>query len=94
MQIRPPEWHLRADCPVCGQRSLLLVACPSCEHVAVVCEEGEGTAFIDTRVTPTSSAVVPEETMCPKCKEYRLQGFANATSTQILSIGLMTHDYY
>ena len=80
MQIRPPEWRLRADCP-CGEGALLLVACPACEHVAAVCEE-EGTAFVDARVTSTSVAADAETTACPRCAGCLLKEFSNATSDQ------------
>lgn len=61
MRIRPPEWGLRAVCPVCHQGSSVLVACPNCEQVVVICEE-EGTAFIDTRAVSTLVAVDAQKT--------------------------------
>ena len=72
MQISDPEWHLVVQCPVCEQgSSLLLVACPDCAHVAVLCVE-EGTAFVSPTKVSVSGASDPERTLCPTCSKHVL----------------------
>jgi hypothetical protein len=77
---------------MCGQGSLLLVACPACGHVAAACEE-EGTAFVDARVTSTSVAVDAEKTACPGCGGCLMKDFSNTTSGHLEAAGLVLSDY-
>jgi hypothetical protein len=69
-----------------------LVACPKCEHVAVVCSE-EGTAFGDARVPGAESALDTAETPCPNCGIHMISEFPTADSAQIKRAGLRPGEY-
>src|SRR5690606_20248087 len=56
MKVRAPVWRLRTSCPVCLQgECLLFLACGSCGHVVLICEE-EGSAFLDPRNVASTTA--------------------------------------
>jgi hypothetical protein len=92
VELQPTEWRLRTSCPDCQQGSLLLVACPGCSHVAVVCEE-DGLAFADVQAVRTV-AWGDGDVSCPQCGKHQLKSFAAATSAQLLGSGLTLADYY
>ena len=92
VELQPTEWRLRTSCPDCQQGSLLLVACPNCSHVAVVCEE-DGLAFADVQAVRTV-AWGDGDVSCPQCGKHQLKSFAAATSAQLLGSGLTLADYY
>ncbi len=92
MKIRPPKWQLRRACPVCEQAELVLVACPECSHIAVVCAE-EGSAFHNVLTVVLDSAVDPESVRCPQCAGPLMSTFKPATSDQIRTAGLEPTDY-
>jgi hypothetical protein len=92
MEIRQPQWQLRRACPVCEQGGLVLVACPDCSHIAVICAE-EGSGFHSVHTIAAESAVDPESARCPQCGRPLLSAFKDATSDQILSAGLSPSDY-
>jgi hypothetical protein len=93
VQIRDPEWHLVVPCPVCEQgSSLLLVVCPGCAHIAVVCAE-ERSAFVSPAKVSASGASDPERTLCPSCSKHVLAKFRSASSQEIQSAGLRQGDY-
>jgi hypothetical protein len=92
VELRPPHWYLRRDCPVCEQRGLLLVACPDCAHVAAICAE-EGAAFQSASAIASELAADPESVHCPHCAGPLLSAFTPATSNQILAAGLGVGDY-
>ena len=92
MEIRQPQWQLRRVCPVCEQGGLVLVACPECSHVAVICDE-EGLGFQNVRTIAPEWAVDPESVQCRQCGRALLSAFRDATSDQILSAGLSPTEY-
>jgi hypothetical protein len=92
MEIRQPEWHLRAPCPVCEQGGLLIVVCPECSHVAAICAE-EGSAFANAKQIGTAVAVNPQSAHCPTCHGPSLVEFRVATSDEIQRAGLRSSEY-
>ena len=94
MQTVPPQWWLKQVCPVCKQgASLALVSCPKCGHIAIVCDEGEGTAFADARRISAAERVDERKTLCPICARVVLAEFSPATSDQLLAAGFTKDDY-
>lgn len=92
MEFRKPTWRLRALCPVCSQGSCLaLVSCPTCSHLAVVCEE-EGSVFLDPKTLAPASGTCDDLT-CPSCAGPRVSEFATATDTRVQASGLTVADY-
>ena len=67
MEIRQPQWRLRRVCPVCVQGGLVLVACPECSHIAVICAEkafraatsDEILVLVSARSTTSNQAAIP-----------------------------------
>jgi hypothetical protein len=93
MYIDRPRWQLLALCPECGQPSLILVACPACSHVSVICAE-EGSAFVNPRIALSKqSAVWPDSTPCPGCGAHVLSDFALATGEEIQQAGHRVGEY-
>lgn len=78
----------------CGKllARLVLVACPDCSHIAVICAE-EGSGFQNLRTIEPELAVDPESVHCQQCGRSLLSAFTDATSDQILSAGLSPTDY-
>jgi len=88
-----PIWHLEGFCPICEQgESLVLCACPNCQHIGIICAE-EGAGFIDAKVVAKETAVEPENIFCPVCAEVKLLDFENATSEQIRAAGFQVGKY-
>jgi hypothetical protein len=77
---------------VCEQGGLVLVACPECSHVAVICAE-EGLGFQSVHTVAAESAVELGSARCPQCGRPLLSAFRDATSDEILSAGLSPTDY-
>ena len=92
MEIRQPRWQLRQACPVCEQGGLVLVACPQCSHIAVICAE-EGSGFESARMIEPESAVDPKSVSCAQCGRWPLSAFRDATADQILGAGLRPAEY-
>ena len=94
MIVESPRWQLLHVCAVCGQGSALtLVACPSCAHVAVVCDE-EGSGFPAPRETLASDDAVDQaSTACRGCGVRLLSDFAPATASQIRAAGYEVGEY-
>jgi hypothetical protein len=91
--VDSPIWHLVTACPVCGQGSaLVIVACPRCAHVSLVCDE-EGSAFRDVRPLLTDLAVDPTHTQCPVCSSVPLCDFINASDSQVRGAGIGPDEY-
>ncbi len=89
MRVNRPSWTLRRPCPVCDQgQALLLVACPECEALALVCLE-EGAVFAG--VTDTDAA--PPDATCGECGRHAIEEFEDATDEQIQRAGLTAADY-
>lgn len=92
VQIQDSRWHLKRNCPICEQgSSLLLVSCPSCDHLAVRCEE-EGTFFM----TPDEDTIVVSARIsmeCPTCGKKTTSEFVPATDEVIRAAGLSTDDF-
>jgi hypothetical protein len=92
MQIDPPAWWLNRPCPVCDQGScLVLVACPNCRAIIVVCDE-EGSVFPDPRNLDPISALGAEDP-CPSCGKVAANAFVLATSDQITEAGFVWGEY-
>ena len=79
MKIVQPSWNLKAQCPCCGQGSLLIVACNNCGHLAAECEE------INTFFPDIHKLEAIENHHCSICKGQR---FSVATSAQIQKVGV------
>jgi hypothetical protein len=77
---------------VCGQGGLVLVACPECSHIAVICAE-EGSAFQNVQTIVSELAVNAEAVPCPACGGPFLIAFRAATSDEILGAGVRPIDY-
>jgi hypothetical protein len=92
MEMRQPQWQLRRICPVCGQAGLVLVACPECSHIAVICAE-EGSAFQNVQTIVSESALDAEAVRCPQCGGPLLSVFKPATFDEILNAGVRPIDY-
>ena len=93
MKAQNPIWTLKKICPVCEQgESLVLVACPHCETVSVVCDE-EGTGYFNTSEITTDASVDPSKAVCIKCGGVVLADFQVASSLQIEKAGLKQCDY-
>lgn len=94
MKVRNPTWWLRKRCPVCDQGSaLVLVACPTCSSVAVVCAEGEGSAYMDPHLIAAELVVDPDVVRCRVCAQTLLCNFVHATSAQIRAALISVDDY-
>ena len=61
----------------------MLVACPECSHIAVICAE-EGSAFQNVQSIVSELAVNAEAVPCPACDGPFLSAFRAATSDEIL----------
>ena len=70
----------------------MLVACPECSHIGVICTE-EGSGFQNVHAIAAESAADPESTYCPQCGRLLLGAFRDATADQILRAGLSPIDY-
>jgi hypothetical protein len=93
MYVTSPVWHLRKCCPVCEQgSSLILVACPLCSSISVICAE-EGSAFLDPNATVVARAVDPDAVRCRGCTQTLLRDFVNATAAQIQTARIPVEDY-
>ena len=89
MQIQTASWHLKLQCPCCGQGQPLLVACRRCAHLAAECEE-VGTFFADISASLRCS---PSEQRCVRCGAEGRDAFVVASSFQIQSAGLEAGQY-
>jgi len=93
MNVTSPVWHLRKPCPICQQgSSLVLVACPSCSSISVICAE-EGSAFLNPNATEAARAVDPNAVRCRVCTQSWLRDFVNATAEQIQTAQIAIEDY-
>ena len=82
MQIVAPTWHLKQQCPCCGQDGPLLVACKRCGNVAAECEE-IGTFFASPyQLEPAASA------KCSRCGTVGSDAFVAASAEQIQHAGI------
>lgn len=92
VQVEAPKWFLKRRCPICEQgSSLLLVSCPVCGHLAVVCQE-EGSFF----ATPKEATLVVSAELsmkCPTCGKKKSSEFLPASDEAIRAAGLTPIDY-
>jgi hypothetical protein len=90
MEVRPPVWTLKQDCPVCGQGSCLaLVSCPQCRRLAVVCIE-EGTALPEPR---DLSFKADGSSACRGCGAVEMRSFDDARDDAIRAFGFIPAEY-
>ena len=92
MEIHAPIWFLKQICGECEQGScLMLVVCPNCNHVAVVCTEC-GTAFLNPTQIKSQDCLA-HEAACPVFQKIRIADFRAANSTEIQAAGLLASQY-
>jgi hypothetical protein len=92
MEIDTPAWHLKQPCENCGQGScLILVACPSCNHLAVIC--AECSAVFPNAAQTALKNCSEGETTCPVCNKKQVVDFRVANSGQIQAAGLLPSQY-
>jgi hypothetical protein len=93
VDLPAPVWTLTAPCPICEQgTALVLVACPACSHVAVICDE-EGSAFPSPRAIARDQTVDANAVGCPACSQGRLADFPTASADEIQAAGLRPGEY-
>lgn len=100
MDLRAPSWKLkktRCTCICGGEGFLYLITCPSCGHIAAVCDE-VGTVYpnpLDLSKPEEDCGYISNLTSfpCPKCGKAELRDFRNSTPDEIQAIGLVPGDY-
>ena len=88
MEIGPPTWQLKQNCPCCGQGFLELFTCINCRNLVAICEE-MGTIFSNPRHIDANGISANNQ----KCNCGNSTNFRIAKDTEIIDFGLTANEY-
>jgi hypothetical protein len=96
MEIKAPVWNLeKPRCECCsGQGALCFYSCPSCGHVALICDE-VGTVFLDPKNLEHAvyGGTDDPNCICPSCHQVAAHKFRPTTGDEIQMQGYKIEEY-